>query len=289
MGKFDGFLICTDCDGTLTNKDGLLSDENARAIKYFQDEGGKFTLATGRFPQHAYTFKDKLTVNAPVVSLNGVLLYDLEKEEALCNLSMETKASFKVMKYLNENWKGIWEYWLNFSGKESACYKPFEDKFESESLVSEVDFEEFCGMVHENSAISEMKVFEEIQNLLPEKMAKIVFVMPEDMLKPVQKDLRERFGDEFNFDSSWPNGLEMQWVKSGKGIAVEMLKERLGNIHTTVCVGDYDNDISMLKIADISYAVANAIDEVKAVASKVTVSNNDNALEAVIKDLEKRN
>ena len=35
MGKFDGILICSDVDSTLTYEAGKVSDENAKAIKYF--------------------------------------------------------------------------------------------------------------------------------------------------------------------------------------------------------------------------------------------------------------
>ena len=69
MNKFKGYLICTDCDGTLTDNEGKVSDANAEAIKYFEEEGGLFTLATGRFPHFANNFKDKFKVNAPIVSL----------------------------------------------------------------------------------------------------------------------------------------------------------------------------------------------------------------------------
>ena len=96
MGKFEGVLICTDCDGTLTDANGELSEANARAIKYFQEEGGKFTLATGRFPDHLNKYSDKLKVNAPVISLNGVLLYDVEKEEKISDLPMQSGDSMEA-------------------------------------------------------------------------------------------------------------------------------------------------------------------------------------------------
>lgn len=287
MGKFDGILICTDCDGTLTNSEVQISDENSNAIKYFQEQGGRFTLATGRFPQHAYNFSDKIKVNAPVISLNGVWVYDLETEQTIGYSPMKSKEAFEVMDYINQNWKGVWEYWLNFNGSESACYKPLEDRFESESLKTDIDFKKKCDTLLSQHTTEEKKVFEYIQTVLPEETAKIVFVMPEEMLRLVQSDLKNKFGDRFNFDSSWPNGLEMQWIESGKGKAVQLLREHLGDIKTVVCVGDYDNDLSMLKIADISYAVANAIDEVKQVADRVTVSNNDNAIARIVKDLDK--
>lgn len=69
MGKFTGYLICTDCDGTLTYEPGKVSEENAQAIRYFQQEGGVFTLATGRFPDHAELFQDKIQMNAPMVEV----------------------------------------------------------------------------------------------------------------------------------------------------------------------------------------------------------------------------
>lgn len=285
MGKFDGVLICTDCDGTLTNSKGELSKENAEAIKYFQAEGGRFTLATGRFPEHVYKFSGLLKVNAPVISLNGVLLYDLEKKEKISYSPMETRECEEVLVYLNECWKGIWEYWLNFSGETSGCYKPLEDKFESETLKPEKAVEEQLKMTSEE--VNDRPGFLGMLQSIPKNIAKIVFVMPEEMLRPVQKDLREKFGDRFNFDSSWANGLEMQWIKSSKGMAVEELKKYFGDIRKTVCIGDYDNDISMLQMADIGIAVENAIPEVKEVADRVTVSNDDNAIARVIYEMEK--
>ena len=47
MGKFDGYLICSDFDGTIY-ADGKISQENIDAIEYFQSKGGYFTFASGR-------------------------------------------------------------------------------------------------------------------------------------------------------------------------------------------------------------------------------------------------
>ena len=51
MGKFDGVLLCSDWDGTLT--DGrAVPQENIDAIRYFQKDGGYFTFASGRYAGH---------------------------------------------------------------------------------------------------------------------------------------------------------------------------------------------------------------------------------------------
>ena len=285
MGKFSGVLICADCDGTLMDDKKIISKKNSEAIKYFQDEGGYFTLATGRFPWHANNYKDSISVNAPVVSLNGVMVYDLEKEKTIRFTPMNTDEAFEVLKYLNENHVGIWEYWLNFNGLESACYKPFDDKFESESL--KVNLESECNAILRNHAPEEKKVFEYISSRVPKETAKNVFVMPDDMLPAVQKDLREKFGERFRFDSSWPNGLEMQDRNSSKGDAVQFLKNYLGDVNMVICIGDYENDISMIRTADRGYAVKNAADIVKKEADVITLSdNNEDAVFELINDLE---
>ena len=47
MGKFDGILLCSDWDGTLSDS-GNIPKANIDAIRYFQREGGLFTFASGR-------------------------------------------------------------------------------------------------------------------------------------------------------------------------------------------------------------------------------------------------
>ena len=70
-----------------------------------------------------------------------------------------------------------------------------------------------------------------------------------------------------------------------KGGGVKALREYLGNITKVVCIGDYENDISMVKYADIGYAVSNAIDELKDCADRITVSNNESAIAKIISEL----
>lgn len=262
MNKFKGYLICTDCDGTLTDRDVKVSDENAKAIKYFQQEGGLFTLATGRFADHVNLFKDRFEINAPMVSLNGTALYDTKEDKLIKSWTMDKEDCRELLHYININWRQVWEYWLNYSHHESTGFKPMD-----------------CEPGH--------KSLDELIDSLPKDMYKIVTIQPKEVTIEMQKDLKKHFGDRFRFDSSWAEGLEIQSIHSGKGVAVQYMKEHLDvDIHTTIGVGDYENDISLLECADIGYAVSNAIDSVKAVADRVTVSNNESAIAAIIKEIE---
>ena len=267
MGKFTGYLICTDCDGTLTYEPGKVSEENAQAIRYFQQEGGVFTLATGRFPDHAELFQDKIQMNAPMVSLNGTLLYDTGKKQLIEKWGTPTASFYEVLSYVQENYPDIWDFWMNGEYDNgtfgSVGYNPSE---------------------HQNKA----KSLKETLEVFPREMLKMVIAAPADVISKLQPDLKHKFGTRFRFDTSWPEGLEIQRADSGKGIAVRYLKNHLDQeIHTTIGIGDFENDITLLEYADIGYAVSNAIDSVKKIADRQTVSNREHALAAVIEEIER--
>lgn len=263
--KFKGYLLCSDCDGTLTYGEEVLSEENVKAIKYFQKEGGIFTLATGRFPEYADKFKDRFKVNAPIVALNGTVLYDKDNEKIIEKWPMAKEDCYKLVKYVNDNWTKVWEYWINYTVHDSKEFKPLESAPGDGSLE---------------------KLFDSIGD----EVFKILFIQDEEVTVAMQKDLKEKFGNKFRFDTSWPNGLEIQRVDSGKGIAVEYLKKHFNqHIHTTIGVGDQENDISLLQNCDIGYAVGNAKENVKKMADRVTVPNTENAIKAIIEDLDKQN
>ena len=65
------------------------------------------------------------------------------------------------------------------------------------------------------------------------------------------------------------------------------LKAHLGErAKLTVGVGNYENDIDLIRAADIGYAVGDAIPSVKAVSDRITVDCADHAIAQIIAELE---
>ena len=94
MGKFDGVLFYSDYDDTLYNSAHTVSPENHAAIRYFQQNGGRFSVATGRAhrtftPQIAL---EGLVLNAPVVLSNGAALYDYEADRCVLETHLDVAA-----------------------------------------------------------------------------------------------------------------------------------------------------------------------------------------------------
>ena len=92
-------------------------------------------------------------------------------------------------------------------------------------------------------------------------------------------------GKMCDFSRSWPVGVEVLDKRATKGCAVRALRAMLPQISRVVCIGDYENDLSMLQEADLGVAVGNALEIVRQTADRVTVTNDENAIAALIDSL----
>lgn len=267
MGIFDGYLFCADCDGTMTDDQGVLQPEDAEAINYFQQEGGLFTFATGRFPKYIDKFLDMFHPNTYQVMGNGTTLYDVDHERAIFNVTMEPPR--EVLQYIWDHDLSRMVYVDHYNHSRTWCGDP---------------------EIMKSPWMQGREYFTEPEDLFsydPEPWHKIdiTFRTPEEGDR-VEAILKKQFPKE-TFVRSWATGMEMLPRGAGKGPCVMELKKILGpKIHTVVCAGDYGNDVSMIQLADIGYCVANGSEEAKAAADRITCSNEEHAIRQIVRDLE---
>ena len=76
MGIFSDVLLTVDYDRTLTAPDSTIPERNLEAIRYFMDNGGAFTVNTGRSTTTFAPFLETLPRNAPLLLYNGSADYD---------------------------------------------------------------------------------------------------------------------------------------------------------------------------------------------------------------------
>ena len=120
-----------------------------------------------------------------------------------------------------------------------------------------------------------------------EDIYKIVYVYEneEECLK-IFREMKERYGEDFDFNRSYKEFLEMENKGSGKGDAIRQMRTLLGDqAKKVLCFGDFENDLTMIEEADIGVAVGNALPSLKEIADKVTVSNNEGAIAQIISEL----
>ena len=76
MGIFSDVLLTVDFDRTLTAPDGTIPERNLEAIRYFMENGGAFTVNSGRSLPMTECFRNDVPVNVPLLLYNGSAAYD---------------------------------------------------------------------------------------------------------------------------------------------------------------------------------------------------------------------
>ena len=120
---------------------------------------------------------------------------------------------------------------------------------------------------------------------IKDPIAKIIFGSDyDDEIFAMERALKSHpLGDKFDFIRSERTLFEILPRGIGKGTVLEKLTEYLNvDINKTVAIGDYDNDISMMRAAKLGIAVSNACPNAKAAADAITVSNEEDAIAEVI-------
>lgn len=254
MGKFDRILLATDWDGTFFS--GRLFEKNIEAIEYFEKNGGKFTVCSGRYADFLKGFIDKVPFNTYVICYNGAYIADLKTGEVIyegfCDEYLFDILDEIVIKNLPYNS-------INFYVSDSP--EPISYTYE--------DYQTSKGYLK----------------------TKDVYKVLLRADTPEYNNIGKRYIDEMHLREyiavrSWDLSLEILKRENSKGEALGRLAKQIG-AEFTVAVGDYDNDIEMLKIADVGYAVENATDALKAVANRFTCSVENSAIASIIYEIEK--
>ena len=277
MGKFDGVLLCSDIDATLLQK-GVLPEENQKAIKYFQENGGRFTLCTGRLFDFLDKYSHLVMPNAPFIAMNGTMIVNKSTGETLYSCPLDADPG----KIVDDTLRSL-PYLL-------AAYVFPEGHSTKVTLTDSGDLEVFFPE-NEGRSSEKAKNAAELNEIFgyPDNsmIYKIVFTVPAERSDEAKAAIMDRFAG-FSVFRSWINGIEVQSPLADKGKGARMLSHLLGDVKLLVCAGDYENDISMIKEADIGYAVANAHPSVKAVADRITKRTClEGAIAEIIYDLDK--
>ena len=232
MGRFDGILICSDIDGTLADRRDM-PRRNLDAIRYFQSEGGIFTLATGR--NFRYLERLPVPVNGPMITENGTRIFDPVLGRTLWAFPLDSSE--------------ILLEWL--------------DSFSFQKVMLGFTDEFLDGV---EGSILETVLSHQTGELLQIACA---FETQEDAIA-FRDRARETFGMRYNIHRSWPTGVEFISPLGGKGNCLRCLKEALSEtVHTVIAVGDFENDKAFLQSADRAFAPKNACPEVLQQAEKV--------------------
>ena len=267
MKKFEGILLCSDLDGTLLREDKSISRENLDAIEYFKSEGGYFTLVTGRMPCSARPLYEKIRPNAPIGCINGGGIYDFETDRYLWSNTLPRD----VVELIDSAVSAVPSIGVLYNTLDAVHF--------CRDNARMTRFRADTGLPNK---VGDYKTMDKpaAKVVLGENDVEKVFTVVETLKNHPKNSMFDYVRSEKCFYEILPKG-------SSKGNLLVRLAEILGvDMAKTVAIGDYNNDVSMIKAAGVGIAVANATDEAKAAADLITVSNEESAIAKIINDFD---
>jgi len=91
-------LIVSDIDGTLVTGSNELSPQIIQNVGELQKKNIYFSLASQRIHSSIYPIAEKLGINIPIISLNGLLIQDIDGNVILNKSVIDKKYVLKAIK-----------------------------------------------------------------------------------------------------------------------------------------------------------------------------------------------
>ena len=252
MGIYSDILLTVDYDRTLTAPDATIPRRNLDAIRYFMDNGGAFTINTGRSVPMSKTLQEQVPLNAPLLLYNGSAAYDVAKKElGFCriidldlwetvrkcmtlfpDLVVEVQAVDAHYRFVENP---AWDAFCDYNHCARGFAQPGMDlgPFLKFSLYGEIREPNVSGLFTGTEA--ELRRMDEAEHLA-----------------------REVFGEKCEIFRAGARIIDIHAKGVSKGRSARELQKRLGR-KILVCVGDAANDLPMLLNADYAYAPADGV------------------------------
>jgi hypothetical protein len=262
--------ICTDIDGTLLNADRTLSKRTIDAIKAINTKV-PVILASSRMPAAMRYLQEMCGIShMPLICYNGGYIIDQgDVISTLESVTIPFSIAHKIAKWAEE-------YHLH-----ASLY--FEDKWYAPS-VDEWTLKEISNTRVQAEILSNSGV---ITHWQPSETGahKIMCMGKPELIDELVADLKNEDAPLHLYRSK-ETYLEIAPLQISKATALAKLLEHKYDftLKEVIAFGDNFNDIDLLKAVGMGIAVANAKEELKAIADEVTdYATNDGVAQAIEK------
>lgn len=264
-------MVCIDMDGTLLSSRKKISDENKNAIKKVYDKGVEVVVTTGRIYNNAEYYSNLLGVKSPVIAANGAIVKSKVDSRILYENPIKIEECIKLIDLLYEM-KLLFHFYTTDG---IFCNNVLTKIATKAYMTKQVGHESLKINYHVIKSKEKWKEFFKENN---NKITKcIIFsISPEQIVKCKEK-LKALEG--IVYFGAGKRSIEVNHRGVSKGNAVRALAQKYGiKREEIICIGDNENDLSMIEYAGVGIAMGNAIDSVKEIADYITSSNDDNGV-----------
>ncbi|MGL4738191.1 MAG: HAD family hydrolase [Cellulosilyticaceae bacterium] len=265
-------LYITDLDGTLLTSDKLVTQYTKETLNTLISEGIHFSVATARTPATVTELLNELKIKEPIVVMNGTAIYDLKTATYVDVEYIDEAIREQLIETIAGVGGGGFVYCIDdhqICAYHKQLTNPFEIEFyeERKNKAQKLFIE---GPVPKEGRVAYITIMDDKENI-----QKIVNAISHF------KEISMVFYSDVYTKAYY---LEIYSHNVSKANAIKKLKQRYG-FERVICFGDNLNDMHMFECADQGYAVANAVSELKEIATAVIGGHNEDGVAKCMKQL----
>jgi len=250
-------LCAVDLDGTLLGPTGLPHDTDLRALTALREAGVHVTIVTGRLYSGTRPVAEMLGLRGPVGCVDGSQIVSTETHRTLHSHALSGDRALALREAMTE------------AGAATFL-------FAQDQVVYDSDGVPYLGYVStwSTSLVAAGRTTAHPFWEADEGVTAVVAVGEHHQIQRAMDAIAERVGDHVQVamfpakttDDRW--GMIVRAAGGDKGTALQLIADHYQvSIEEVVAVGDWLNDIPMLRVAGRSFAMGHAPDAVKAIAS----------------------
>ena len=259
-------VLVLDLDGTLTNSKKEVTPRTLEALLEVQKRGVKIVLASGRPTYGVAPVADELGLDkygGYILSYNGGEIVNWQTKEILYENILDPV----LIPYL---------YWC--AKKNNFAIVTYHNEF----VLTESPEDEY---VLKEALLNVMKIkpVEHFLSAITFPITKCLIVGEPSRLIVLEKEMFDQLKGRMGVYRSEPYFLELVPKGIDKAASLQILLHEIGSsADEMIACGDGFNDISMIKLAGLGVAMANAQLEVQKNADFITVSNDEDGIAQVV-------
>ena len=265
-------LIATDMDGTLLDPKGQVDLPRLEKILDQLDERGiRFVIATGNEIHRVKQLLGHLTERVVLIVANGARIF--EGNQLLQAQTWDDDMVNRALEF--------------FKGRE--CQDQFVVTSMNGGFVKEgtvfTQLENFMTPEMIELFYQRMNFVDELESHLFGGVLKMSLVVGEERSDSVLEEINQLFNGHVQAVSSGYGCIDILQSGIHKAWGLQELLKRWGiKAEEIMAFGDSENDVEMLQLAGIAYAMENADDKAKAVATNFAPSNSQAGVYQVLED-----
>ena len=267
-------LVVFDLDGTLLNRQSVISDYTSETLRLLTERDIAYTVATGRTLHGARAVLDGHRFLLPQVYKNGVMTWHPESKRFTSGATLTRNELQHVIRACRAQDVTPFVFTLDADYGSTVYHPPRLTDVERELIRSlAIDGPEKVRGLDELSADATITHV----NSIGEGEA------IEAVLRSVNDEPHLVAYSGIALEGQQWRWLDIHHSDSSKGGAIEDMKRLLG-LERVICFGDSDNDLSMFETADESYAPANANDRIKSAATAIIGHHDDEGIARFLRE-----